>query len=87
MSDRPADQRREFCLAGYVSHCAKILLGSPGRGFAVVAADVRSLAKDSAENAEKIKDLVKRVQQQVARVAADIEHLEHPTVPVLGHTS
>jgi methyl-accepting chemotaxis protein len=47
--------------------------GEYGRGFAVVAADVRSLAKDSAENAEKIKDLVKRVQQQVARVTVDIE--------------
>jgi methyl-accepting chemotaxis protein len=47
--------------------------GEYGRGFAVVAADVRSLAKDSAENVEKIKDLVKRVQQQVAKVALDIE--------------
>ena len=47
--------------------------GEFGRGFAVVAADVRSLAKDSAENAEKIKDLVKRVQQQVAKVATDID--------------
>ena len=47
--------------------------GEYGRGFAVVAADVRSLAKDSAENAEKIKDLVKRVQQQVAKVALDID--------------
>lgn len=47
--------------------------GEYGRGFAVVAADVRSLAKDSAENAEKIKDLVKRVQQQVAKVAVDID--------------
>jgi methyl-accepting chemotaxis protein len=47
--------------------------GEYGRGFAVVAADVRSLAKDSAENAEKIKDLVKRIQQQVVRVAADID--------------
>jgi len=34
---------------------------------------VRSLAKDSAENAEKIKDIVKRVQQQVNKVTVDIE--------------
>jgi methyl-accepting chemotaxis protein len=47
--------------------------GEYGRGFAVVAADVRSLAKDSSANAEKIKDLVKRVQQQVAKVSQDIE--------------
>ena len=47
--------------------------GEYGRGFAVVAADVRSLAKDSAENADKIKDLVRRIQQQVAKATADIE--------------
>ena len=38
-----------------------------------MSADVRSLAKESADSAEKIKDLVKRVQQQVAKVATDIE--------------
>jgi len=47
--------------------------GEYGRGFAVVAADVRSLAKDSAENADKIKDLVRRIQQQVAKATVDIE--------------
>ncbi len=47
--------------------------GEYGRGFAVVAADVRSLAKDSSSNAEKIKDLVKRVQQQVIKISQDIE--------------
>ena len=46
--------------------------GEYGRGFAVVAADVRSLAKESAESADKIKDLVKRIQKQVGRVASDI---------------
>jgi methyl-accepting chemotaxis protein len=43
------------------------------RSFAVVAADVRSLAKDSSENAEMIKDLVKLVQQQVAKISQDNE--------------
>ena len=47
--------------------------GDYGRGFAVVSADVRSLAKESADSADKIKDIVKRVQQQVAKFATDIE--------------
>ena len=47
--------------------------GEYGRGFAVVAADVRSLAKDSAANADKIKDLVKGIQKQVAKVVVDVE--------------
>ena len=48
-------------------------VGEYGRGFAVVAADVRTLAKDSASNAEKIKDLVKGIQNQVAKVVVDVE--------------
>ena len=48
-------------------------VGEYGRGFAVVAADVRTLAKDSASNAEKIKDLVKGIQKQVAKVVVDVE--------------
>jgi methyl-accepting chemotaxis protein len=47
--------------------------GEYGRGFAVVAADVRNLAGESSENADKIKDLVRRVQQQIVTVATDIE--------------
>lgn len=47
--------------------------GAYGRGFAVVAADVRNLAGESSENADKIKDLVRNIQQQIARVAEDIE--------------
>jgi methyl-accepting chemotaxis protein len=47
--------------------------GEFGRGFAVVAADVRNLAGESSENADKIKDLVRNIQQQIVTVASDIE--------------
>ena len=47
--------------------------GEYGRGFAVVAADVRNLAGESSENADKIKDLVRNIQQQIITVAGDIE--------------
>ncbi len=47
--------------------------GEYGRGFSVVAGDIRSLANESSENADRIKDLVKNVQTQIAKVAADIE--------------
>ncbi len=47
--------------------------GEYGRGFAVVAADVRNLAGDSSENADKIKDLVRTIQQQTTAAASDIE--------------
>jgi methyl-accepting chemotaxis protein len=47
--------------------------GEYGRGFSVVAGDIRSLANESSENADKIKDLVKNVQTQITKVASDIE--------------
>ena len=47
--------------------------GEYGRGFAVVAADVRNLAGESSENADKIKDLVRNIQKQIVTVANDIE--------------
>lgn len=47
--------------------------GEFGRGFSVVAADIRTLAADSAENADKIKDRVRNIQFQITKVAADIE--------------
>ena len=47
--------------------------GEYGRGFSVVAGDIRSLANESSENADKIKDLVKNVQTQISKVAGDIE--------------
>lgn len=47
--------------------------GEYGRGFSVVAADIRSLSNESSENADRIKDLVRQVQNQIAKVTADIE--------------
>ncbi len=47
--------------------------GEYGRGFSVVADDIRSLANESSENADRIKDLVKNVQGQIAKIATDIE--------------
>jgi methyl-accepting chemotaxis protein len=47
--------------------------GEYGRGFSVVAGDIRSLANESSENADKIKDLVRNVQTQITKVAGDIE--------------
>jgi methyl-accepting chemotaxis protein len=43
-----------------------------GKGFGVVAADIRTLAHDSADNAERIKDLVKAVQDQIGEVGHDL---------------
>ncbi len=47
--------------------------GEYGRGFSVVAGDIRALSNESSENADRIKDLVRQVQAQIARVAGDIE--------------
>lgn len=47
--------------------------GEFGRGFSVVAGDIRALANESAENTDKIKDLVRSIQTQIQRVAADID--------------
>src|SRR3984957_18809203 len=47
--------------------------GEFGRGFSVVAADIRSLANESSENADRIKDLVKSIQGQITKVGTDIE--------------
>lgn len=46
-----------------------------GRGFVVVSTDIRNLARDSAENADRIKDLVKAVQDQIAVVSVDLNDI------------
>lgn len=47
--------------------------GEYGRGFSVVAGDIRSLANESSDNADRIKELVKGIQSQIAKVATDIQ--------------
>lgn len=47
--------------------------GEYGRGFSVVAGDIRTLANESADNADKIKDLVRNIQNQIQKVTGDIE--------------
>lgn len=46
--------------------------GEHGRGFSVVAGDIRNLASESAENADKIKDLVRDIRTQMERVVVEI---------------
>jgi len=46
--------------------------GEFGKVFVVVATDIRNLAQDSAENADRIKDLVKNVQDQIGLVSRDL---------------
>ncbi|MBB2942351.1 methyl-accepting chemotaxis protein [Actinoplanes lutulentus] len=47
--------------------------GEFGKGFAVVSTDIRNLARDSADNADRIKDLVKAVQDRIADVRSALE--------------
>jgi methyl-accepting chemotaxis protein len=49
--------------------------GEYGKGFVVVATDIRNLAQDSAENADRIKDLVKGVQDQIDVVGTDLQEI------------
>ena len=54
--------------------------GEFGKGFAVVATDIRNLARDSAENADRIKDLVKAVQDQIQTVSRDLDEIVESAV-------
>jgi len=49
--------------------------GEFGKGFMVVSTDIRNLARDSAENADRIKDLVKAIQDQILAVRRDLEEV------------
>ena len=47
--------------------------GAAGQGFANVSADIRALARESAENADKMKDVVYAVQRRIAAVRGELE--------------
>lgn len=49
--------------------------GDAGRGFATVAADIRSLARDAAGNADRAKDIVRSMQDQVVLSRRDLDQL------------
>ncbi|MEA2903322.1 MAG: methyl-accepting chemotaxis protein [Alphaproteobacteria bacterium] len=49
--------------------------GEFGKGFAVVSKDIRSLARDSGENAGGIKDTLRAIQDQIAAVRRELEQI------------
>jgi methyl-accepting chemotaxis protein len=49
--------------------------GGFGKGFAVVSKDIRGLARDSGENAERMKDIVRAIQDQIAVVRRELEQI------------
>ena len=49
--------------------------GEFGKGFAVVSKDIRSLARDSGENAARIKETVRAIQGQIAAVRRELERV------------
>jgi methyl-accepting chemotaxis protein len=49
--------------------------GDFGKGFAVVSKDIRSLARDSGENAGRIKDTVITIQDQISAVRRELEQI------------
>ena len=54
--------------------------GEYGKGFVVVATDIRNLAHDSAENADRIKDMVKAIQDQIGMVGRDLGEIMNTSV-------
>ena len=49
--------------------------GDFGKGFAVVSKDIRSLARDSGENASRVKDTVRAIQNQITAVRTELEQI------------
>jgi methyl-accepting chemotaxis protein len=47
--------------------------GDSGKGFAVVSKDIRNLARDSGENAGRVKDTVRAIRDQIATVRRELE--------------
>jgi methyl-accepting chemotaxis protein len=49
--------------------------GEFGRGFAVVSSDIRNLSRQSAENADRVNDVVRMIQDQITSVRRDVEQM------------
>ncbi len=47
--------------------------GDAGRGFAVVSNDIRGLAREATESADRIKDMVRAILDQIVSVRRDLE--------------
>jgi methyl-accepting chemotaxis protein len=47
--------------------------GEKGRGFAIVSADIRALSRDSADNADRMRDVVRSIEDQIASVHRELE--------------
>jgi methyl-accepting chemotaxis protein len=47
--------------------------GDFGKGFAVVSKDIRNLARDAGENAERAKDTVRTIQDNIAVIRRELE--------------
>jgi methyl-accepting chemotaxis protein len=46
--------------------------GEHGAGFAIVSADIRTLARDASENADRIRDVVRSLQEQIEAVRRNL---------------
>jgi len=49
--------------------------GEAGRGFAVVSGDIRTLARDAAQNAESAKELVTTIVGQIGKVRREVDQI------------
>ncbi|OQY06911.1 MAG: hypothetical protein B6I28_05970 [Fusobacteriia bacterium 4572_132] len=78
--DRVTIQTNMLAVNGFVEAAHA---GEYGKGFTVVSKDIRNLANDSGENAQKIVELVNTIQRQVANVSQDInESIRHTVVGI-----
>ncbi|MES2711381.1 MAG: methyl-accepting chemotaxis protein [Pseudomonadota bacterium] len=60
--------------------------GEAGRGFAVVSSDIRELARNASGNAERMKDVVRDIRDQVDLVRRDLEGIVTVSQGELGRS-
>lgn len=61
--------------------------GQFGRGFANVSADIRGLARESAANAGRMKDVVREIADQIAAVRRGLEEIVFASKPEIARNS